>query len=297
MAREILPYVVIFLIFVCGAVLYKKSFGNEVGLKYSRDAALRNVNKITQKFKKEFSNDQTDALLKQAGIKMSAFLFQFLRYSILAVLLAYITYIRFSRGVNVNLFVVLWLIIFIGSRPSENLLNFKSPFFISCGLINKKHKSKCNVEIDSCFSQLKNMAISMSQKEKALSSDYIIREITKYTKVTKPYFSRLSGFCCDGRYEEGQQYFINSIGTESSKSLAGLLVKLDFIQPSEFVSQIELYQSQMGEQRKTGMKKTREAQGNIVFLIALISGFTILINFLVIVIGIDTVSMLQKVSF
>jgi len=224
-----------------------------------------------------------------------SFLYQILRYSVLIAWLAYITYLRFYNGENVSILLVTWLIILIISRPSPKLLKFKSPFLIACELISKKNKEQSNIEIDRCLSQLKNIAISIS--DKALSSDYIIREITKYTKVTKPHFLRLLGFWCEGRYKEGQEYFTNAIGTEEAKSLAGLLGKLDYLPLDKFISQIELYQNQVAEQRKTTVKKSRETQGNIVFLIALLSGIIILLNFLVVVVGIDAISMLQKVSF
>jgi len=292
---RLLPYTVIILMFFSGAFLYKKSFSFESSYKFSKDVTRRNIDRFAKWCKKEITSTQTEAFLKKAGIKMSAFLYQFLRYSALVAWLAYITYLRLISGGNVNVSLVLWLIILILSRPSPKLLRFKSPFLFVCELISKKNKDTSNVEIARCLSQLKNIAISMS--DKALSSDYIIREITKYTKITKPHFLRLLGFWCEGRYKEGQEYFSNAIGTEEAKSLAGLLGKLDYLTLDKFISQIEVYQNQVEEQRKTTVKKYRESQGNIVFLIALLSGIVILLNFLVVVVGIDAISMLQKVSF
>lgn len=291
----VLPYAGIFLIFIFGAVLYKKSFSTEGGYRFSKDVTRRSLNKLTKLYQKEFKSTQTEEIFKQAGIRMSAFLFQTIRYSILGVWLIYMTYVRLVTGAGVKLHIVLWLVLLIASRPSMKLLKYRSPFYFLCEVLTKRNKEKCNVEIDRCLSQLKNMAISMS--DKALSSDYIIREISKCTKMIKPHLNRLLGYWYEGRYQDGQEYFSNIIGTEPAKSFAGLIGKLDYISPEKLISQIELYQSQMGEQRKTAVKKTKETQGNIVFLIALISGFAILINFLVVVVGIDAFSMLQKVSF
>lgn len=295
MVIQLLPYIIIFLIFFSGAVVYKKSFSIEGGYRFSKDVTRRSFYKLTKWYQKEFKSTQTEEIFKQAGIRMSAFLFQTIRYSILGAWLVYITYTRLVIGAEVKLHIILWLALLIISRPAMQLLKYKSPFWYFCEVLTKRNKEKSNIEIDRCLSLLKNMAISMSGK--ALSSDYIIREISKCTKIIKPHLNRLLAFYYEGRYQDGQEYFGDAIGTEPAKSFVALLGKLDYITPDKLISQIELYQNQMGEQRKTAVKKARETQGNIVFLIALISGFAILINFLVVVVGIDAFSMLQKVSF
>ncbi len=292
----ILPYIVILAIFIYGAAIYKKSFSYEsAGFRFSRDVTRRSLDKITKWYKKEFESEETDRVLKQAGIKLSAFSYQLIRYSVLVLWLAYTTYIRLNRGLGVNIHILLWVITLVVSRPSLKLLNFRSPFSMLCDLMNKRKREKCDVEIFRVLSQLKNMVISMS--EKALSSEYLISEITKYTKNTRPYFMRMLAYWYEGRYKEGQEYFQSSIGTETAKAIAGLIGKLDYIPPEEFISQIDLYQNQVEDKRKTAVKKVREHQGNVVFVIAMLSGIAILINFLAVAVGIDTIPMLKEISF
>ena len=295
MIQKLLPLATILFIFALGATLYLKSFTYEDRFRFSKNVTRKKLTKAKEWYQKEFSNLEAVVLLKQTGIKISISLFQVVRYSILLLWLTYATYIRFHDGLNVNIHIVLWLITLLATKPSAQILKFKSLFYLFCEQLSTRNKTRSDIEIDRCFSQLKNIAISMSQS--ALSSDYIIREVTKYTKVTKPHFQRLLGFWCDCRYKEGQEYFTQAIGTDSAKALAGLFGKLEYITPDNFISQIELYQSQVGEQRKTAVKKGLEAQGNLVFLIALLSGFIILINFFVVVVGIDAWGTLQKVSF
>ncbi len=292
----ILPYIVILAMFIYGAAIYKKSFSYEsASFRFSRDVTRRSLDRITKWYKKEFESEETDRVLKQAGIKLSAFSYQLIRYSLLISWLAYTTYIRLNRGLGVNIHILLWVMTLVVSRPSLKLLNFRSPFSMLCDLMNKRKREKCDVEIFRVLSQLKNMVISMS--EKALSSEYLINEITKYTKTTRPYFMRMLAYWYEGRYKEGQEYFQSSIGTETAKAIAGLIGKLDYIPPEEFISQIDLYQNQVEDKRKTAVKKVREHQGNVVFVIAMLSGIAILINFLAVTVGIDTIPMLQKISF
>lgn len=296
MIVQILPYAAILLIFFSGAAIYKKSFSHEsLGFRFSRDVTRRSFDRITKWYKKEFESTETDIVLKQAGIKLSAFSYQLIRHSLHTSWLAYMTYLRLHKGVGVNIHILLWFITFIITRPSLKLLSYKSPFSLVCDQMNKRKREKCDVEIYRCLSQLKNLVISMSQK--ALSSRYIIGEITKYTKVTKPYFIRMLAYWYEGRYEEGQEYFSGSVGTEAAKSIAGLIAKLDYIPPDQFISQIELYQNEVEEKRKTAVKKARQLQGDIVFVIAMLSGIAILINFLAIAVGIDTIPMLRNISF
>ena len=292
----ILPYTVILAIFIYGAAIYKKSFSYESArFRFSKDVTRRSLDRITKWYKKEFESEETDRVLKQAGIKLSAFSYQLIRYSLLVLWLAYTTYIRLNRGLGVNIHILLWVITLVVSRPSLKLLNFRSPFSMLCDLMNKRKREKCDVEIFRVLSQLKNMVISMS--EKALSSEYLISEITKYTKNTRPYFMRMLAYWYEGRYKEGQEYFQSSIGTETAKAIAGLIGKLDYIPPEEFISQIDLYQNQVEDKRKTAVKKVREHQGNVVFVIAMLSGIAILINFLAVAVGIDTIPMLKEISF
>lgn len=295
MILTIFPLVIILIIFIIGAVLYKKSFSYDSSLKFSIDVTKRSLTQYTEWFRKEFTNTQADYLLKQAGIRMPAFLYQLIRYSILLSWLAYLGYERLSKGMNVNLQVVLWILMFISTMPCQKLLKIKSPFYFVVEKISKRKKEKSNVEIYRCLSQLKNIAISMSSK--ALSAEYIIREITKYTKTTKPHFQRLLGFWCEGRQKEGQEYFSNSIGTEVAKSLVSLLTKLDYISPNMFISQIELFQNQVEEDRKTAVNISRKAQGDLVFALALAAGFSICLNFLAVVVGIDGYDVLKQLIF
>jgi hypothetical protein len=295
MVLKVFPLVGIIIIFILGAVLYKKSFSYNGGFKFSKDVTRRRITKTTEWFRKEFTNTQADYLLKQAGIKMPAFLYQLIRYTILMLWLAYMGYESLNKGINVNSLVIFWLLVFILTMPCKKLLKFKSPFYFVIEKISKRNREKSNIEIYRCLSQLKNIAISMSNK--ALSADYIIREITKYTKVTKPHFQRLLGFWYEGRQKEGQEYFSNAIGTEAAKSLVSVLAKLDYISPDKFISQIELYQNKVEEDRKTAVKKSREVQGDFVFMLALAAGISICLNFLAVVVGIDALTMLQKVAF
>jgi hypothetical protein len=289
---QLIPVAVIILLFISGAFLYKEAFGVETNFRFTREVKGRSFSSWC---KKEFTNTETENLFRQAGLKIPVFLYQLIRYSLLAVWLAYISYLRLHDGKKVTVLLALWLVLLVVSKPARKLLRYKSPFLLVCEQINRRNKAKVNTEIDRCLSQLKNIAKTMSGN--ALSSDYIIKELSKYTKVTKPYFLRLLGFWYEGRYKEGQEYFSSIIGTEEAMELAGIFTKLDYLAHDEFISQLEMYQNQIRSKRKTSAQKANERQGNMIFLIALLSGIIILINFLVVVIGIDAISMLQKVSY
>ena len=289
---QLIPGAVIILVFISGAFLYNEAFSVETNFRFSRDVTGR---RFSSWYKKEFTNTETENLFRQVGLKMSASLYQLIRYALLAIWLAYISFLRLHDGKKVTVLLALWLILLVVSKPIRKLLMYKSPFLLVCEQINMRNKAKMNIEIDRCLSQLKNIAKTMSGN--AMSSDYIIKELSKYTKVTKPYFLRLLGFWYEGRYKEGQEYFSNAIGTEEARELAGIFTKLDYLAHDEFISQLEMYQNQIRSKRKTNAQKANERQGNIIFLIAMLSGIIILINFLVVVIGIDAISMLQKVSY
>ena len=77
------------------------------------------------------------------------------------------------------------------------------------------------------------------------------------------------------------------------KSFAGLLSKMDRINPYELVSQIDVFIGIIREVRTTEAMKQAERRSLIVTVFAAASVFTIMINFCVVVVFLDTLSNLQ----
>lgn len=255
------------------SVIYRSSYHSKDRLSKYKAAIVRGL-----------QNGETDRLVKYLGFS-SGLLYQLIRYSILIALLAYLAYKKYLYGDDVILPVILGIVLFFISSPRRYLFNKDSPFFILISQFEKIKKQKLNREIYRCLSQMKNIAIAKSNTK--YSADFLICELAKYTTYAKPIFDRMLGYWYEGRFNEATDYFEQAIGTKEAKALASLLAKLDYIKPSEFVSQIELYQNEAKEERKTAAQKSRENKSNLVYGLVMAAGILIIVNLIVITIGID----------
>ncbi|MBR6473373.1 MAG: hypothetical protein IKS99_06610 [Firmicutes bacterium] len=138
---------------------------------------------------------------------------------------------------------------------------------------------------------LKNMAIV--RKDYPVSLDYILEELSADSGTLKPVFQETLSIYRGGRYDEAFRFFADSVRSRYGKSFAGLLSKMDRINPYELVSQIDVFIGIIREVRTTEAMKQAERRSLIVTVFAAASVFTIMINFCVVVVFLDTLSNLQ----
>ena len=233
---------------------------------------------------KELHNPDTDSLVKDIGLK-SGLLYQVIRYLVLVGWAVYLIYQSISTKTDQIMPITFWLLAFLISSPRRTFFKKDSPFFILVSKIQKIKQQKLNLEIYRCLSQLKNMAVAKSKK--SYSADSIIFELAKYTVHAKPIFNRMLGYWYEGRYEEATNYFTEAIGTKEATALASLLSKIDYLKPTEFLSQIELYQASAKDDRKTSSHNAKENRSNLLYTMVMASGILIFINLIVVTIGVD----------
>ena len=280
---------IIISLFLSGAALYWNSITPD----------YRRLPKSTfllyrSRLKREFTNAETDKMVSEMGLKISGLTYQVFRYLIFVSWLLFLVYKKLYAGHNVSIPALLWILLFLATSPRPTMIGRPSPFGLLLEQIRKKRRIKYNQEIFRCLSQLKNLATAKA--DASYSSDYIISELSRYTVYTKPIFDRFLGYWYESRYEEAVKYFNDSIGTEDAKSLSNLLSKIDHLKPAEFISQLELYQNEAKERRKTTAQNTWEARSSMVFAVALITSIIILLNFLLISIAIDTVGYFKQIQ-
>ncbi len=231
-----------------------------------------------------FHNPETDELVRGLGLS-SGLIYQAIRYAVFIIGLLFMVYRKYSMGFDVTLQVLVWIALYLASSPRRTYFGWESPFHFCVIQIQKKSRHKLNLEIYRCLSQLKNLTVSKANSQ--YSANFVIRELAEYTVYAKPIFNRMLGFWYEGRYENAAQYFIETIGTEEAKSLAALLLKYDYLKPIEFISQLELYQSDIKERRKTSAQKAKENRSNLIYGLVIVSGICILLNFLIVSIAIE----------
>ncbi len=154
------------------------------------------------------------------------------------------------------------------------------------GLVNDSEK-----DLYQCAILLKNLAIV--RKDHPVSLDYILEELAKDSGTLKPVFQETLSIYRGGRYEEAFKFFGDSVKSRYGKNFGAILSKLDKINPYEFISQIDVYIGIIREVRTTEAMRQAERRSLIVTAFATASVFTVMINFCVVVVFLDTLLNLQ----
>lgn len=149
-----------------------------------------------------------------------------------------------------------------------------------------------NQELFESTLTLKNLAIVKS--ETPLSADFIFETLMMNSNYLKPVFKEMLNIYRSGNAELAFKYFAEKTGTRSGRNFASILEKIDQINPSELIGQMEIFQNMMIETHMTEVEKDIENKSIIVTACSTITMFSLMINFTVVVVFLDTISTLTN---
>lgn len=263
------------------------------GYSYGRQRFKRNRYKeFTDYVKEQLYNKELDSLISKSGLKFNSFYFQIVRYSLFSFIVLYSLFNKL-RGVSISQGnVALVLILFVLSSP-KLILNQKTPFHYLLSFFTSEYRNRKNKEIYRAIMQLKNISIIKASAN--IGADFIINELNKFTNVTKPIFDKMLSFWYLNERKKAIEYFSNAIDTKQGKELALLFDKLDYLDTSELITQIELYQNNVRTERQTQYEKKNEVRSNIAYGVVMISAIIVLINFIIVTIYIDAINLYRTV--
>ncbi len=126
--------------------------------------------------------------------------------------------------------------------------------------------------------------------DKAIGSNYIFEEIIKFSKVTRSVYQQMLSIWNMNRREEAAEYFARAIGTKDAKDLAAVFLKLDYLNPGELKNQLIHYRNNMRSEKITLREKINERNGNLMYVVTIVSAIVVLLNFLVIVLVVEVLA-------
>lgn len=289
MYPQIIYYVILGTIFAFSIYMFssllKVKTVNRIRFKRNR------VKEIKQITRKKLENKEMDTIFYYSGLNIKGHTYRFTRYMIFVFWAAIIilTYVFQSRLSSFQL--VLFVVSFIVTSPKMSFAGIKTPFAIITSLLTKEFRDKKNKEVYMSICQLKNIAaINVGD----IGSDYILEHLIKFTNYTKPVFSKMLKMWYEYDKEIACDYFASAIDTEEGKNLADIFRKLDDISPSEIKAELEVYQSSFISKRQTVKEKKNENRGYILYGFVIISAMAVLVNFVMIVLFIDTLLKLNS---
>ena len=140
---------------------------------------------------------------------------------------------------------------------------------------------------------LKNL--SLVRKEAPMSADYIYEKLAENSGYLKPMYSQMLALYRSGRDKEAFKLPAKVIGTKAAGNFALILSKLDKLNPAELVEQMNIFQSSMIEKQVTYTVKRTQKNSVVITALSALSVFALLINFVVVVVFMDSLKMLSSI--
>lgn len=127
-----------------------------------------------------------------------------------------------------------------------------------------------------------------------MSADFIYQVLMENSSLLKPLYEEMITLYRSGRDEEAFKALNEKMGTRTGKNFAAILSKLDKINPAELVKQMEVFQNTLAEERMTASLRTAQRNSIIATMWATAAIFAMLINFAVVVVFLDALSLLEN---
>ena len=157
----------------------------------------------------------------------------------------------------------------------------------------KKKRTIPDIELFKSSVILKNL--SLVRKEAPMSADYIYEKLTENSGYLKPMYSQMLALYRSGRDKEAFKLPAKIIGTKAAGNFALILSKLDKLNPAELVEQMNIFQSSMIEKQVTYAVKRTQKNSVIITALSALPVFALLINFVVVVVFMDSLKMLSSI--
>ncbi len=283
-------YCSLLFVFISGLITLFKLRGRR-GQSYIK--FRRNILKSAKnELKVKLNDPAASRLMFESGIRMDSIKYNTYRYVLLTFFVGSQCLFWMSEGDFSVKKICLGITIFLLSIPNDKYLGFRTPFGYILEALQRYRKSQIDKELFETMTQLKNLCIA--QASAPMSGDYLIEQLLKFSNLTKPAYTKLLSLWRLGCAEEGCEVFATLLNTKMSNELSSIFIKLEKINPVELASQLELFQNHVREERMTSFQKKQEALSYVLYSPVIASAFMIMLNFMIIVIWMDTMDLMQK---
>ncbi|WP_240416485.1 hypothetical protein [Paenibacillus periandrae] len=234
---------------------------------------------VQQIVNKRFRDNEVNKIFSVSGLAISSIQYQTIRYLLIFLLLFSNIVTKTMKGGDMTSSLIFVTILFLISSPTLYIFKRKTPFKYLMDILGARFKYKKNLEVYRAVSQLKNLIII--KKERPPGSLYILEQLNKFTKITKPIFNRMLMMWTMGQKEEACKYFIEAMDTDHAQEIGSLFEKLDGLNPVELKNQLILFQEDFKQKRQTEKLKQNQYKSHLIYAVVIISLLAVLTNFLV----------------
>jgi hypothetical protein len=273
--------------FAIGAIwLFLKTV---IASSYQRGAGRNRYGRLSKYIRGKVGAGNNANLFAGTGMELPLNFYQIVRYSLFGTwLIVIVVLIITPSGTSIGMQLLLCVLIFIATSPRNGIGSMKLPFYYIVRLLGKRKRAAFNKEIYRTISQMINLFTLKG--DKVIGSNYIFEEIIKFSRLTRPIYQQMLSIWNLNRREEAVEYFTSTIGTKDAKDLSGVFLKLDYLGPGKLKSQLIHYRNNMRAEKVTLREKINERNGNLMYVLAIVSAIVVLLNFLVIVLVVEVLS-------
>jgi hypothetical protein len=239
----------------------------------------KSIRKNVKSFFSDINNTDQDLMFRNVGIKLSIKKYAAIR-NLMMIIMTITVCLSFIGGdlKEAKNLILLTIILYLASAPRDAFMGRKTPFKWTLEMIRSEYLNKKDDELIAVITQLKNLATLKSGQD--YSADYIIQNLMRFTVIIKPILARTLSLMRLERKKEACSYFKNEIGTKLGDDFSIVLLKLDDLETSDFLNQLELFLETVKEKRATRQANKQQNLSYLVFLLASISVFCVFANFM-----------------
>jgi len=143
----------------------------------------------------------------------------------------------------------------------------------------------------SCM-MLKNLAIV--HQSLPMSTDFLLEQLMESSQMLRPVYADILTDYRNGKQEEAFMGLYQKIPISSAQKLSRILCRLDDLQPAELVGQMNAFEESFAAEQKTKAMARAERKSLITTLASTATIFVVLLNFVVVVVFLDTLEVLSQ---
>jgi hypothetical protein len=223
----------------------------------------------------------TDEIFRDAGVNLSVAKYQGVRNLLIVAVMLFLA-ANAVLGEPVLRQVLLFIVLYAATKPDEYFTagkrKIKTPFKTVLDAMRKTHFERLDNELSKAVVQLKNMIAT--NPEKLYATDYVLEQLMKYTRLTRPTFARTIMLYRKGEKEAAAELFTGEIKTKLGRDFGMIVLKLENLPPKDFMTQIEAFQVSMREERQTRELQKGESTSRRIFLLASITVMVIIFDYM-----------------
>lgn len=202
------------------------------------------------------------------------------------------------------LFIFLFMISLVGIYMAyEDLIrNILSNKWLNTAIDNRKkelelfivknNKTRIDKELFNSSIILKNLSLVTQQSP--FSADYMYEKLMENSTFLKPVYRQMLTVYRSRESQNAFKVLPLTLNTKTSKNFAIILSKLERISPVELAKQMDVFQKNMMDQRMTYAIKRVQKSSMVLTVLSTITVFAILLNFVVVVVFLDTIQALNQ---